>query len=422
MSKNNQDAVIVEGFRTPFVKSGQDFENMPAEELGAYTLRELLERTQIAPSEIEGVILGNTVNTMDSPNIARTVSLRASLPPSVFATTVQRMDISSLESVTSAATKIKYGLANTLIAGGVESMSQMPILLSSGITKIIKQIIQSETWKEKAKPLLSLRLSDLKLQFMNRKRLIDSFSDLSQGQTAEALSEDFHISRKEQDDFTLMSFQKACLAQKKGKWKEEIVPVFPPTDFELVEEDTELKNTPSLHQLSEFLPCFDNNYGTVTSGNSSVAADGAALLLIMNKEKAESLGYQALASIHSFAFTGMESRKQGLGPVYASEKVLKQTNFQIKDINLFEINETFSVQTLACLKAFESSALGTVDPEKCNVNGGALALGHPLSATTSRMILNLTKEMKRQQVEWGLVASGMCEGQAGALILKNISN
>lgn len=422
MSKNNQDAVIVEGFRTPFVKSGQNFQNISAEELGAYTLRELIERTQISPKEVEGVTLGNTVNSMDSPNIARTVSLTAGLPSSVFATTVQRMDISSLESVTSAAMKIKSGLANTLIAGGVESMSQLPILLSSGITKIIKQIIQSKTWKEKAKPLLSVRLSDLKPQFMNRKMLIDSFSDLSQGQTAEALSEEFHISRKEQDEFTLTSFQKACQAKKKGKWKEEIIPVFPPNDFELVEEDTELENTPSLHQLSELSPCFDNDYGTVTSGNSSSPADGATLLLIMNKEKAESLGYQALASIHSFTFTGLESRKQGLGPVYASEKALKQANLQIKDIHLFEINETFSVQTLACLKAFESSALGAVDPEKCNVNGGALALGNPLSATAARMILNLTKEMKRQQVEWGLMASGMYEGQAGALILKNISN
>ena len=422
MSKNNQEAVIVEGFRTPFVKSGKNFEHMSAEELGSHTLRELLERTHIDPKEIEGVILGNTVNSMDSPNLGRIVSLRAGLSPSISATTVQRMDISSLESVVSATIKITAGLANTLIAGGVESMSQMPIFLNSGITKIIKQIIQSETWKEKAKQTLSLRLSDLKLHFVDKTILIDSFSGLHQGQTAEALSDNFHISRKEQDEFTLMSFEKACLAQKKGKWKEEIVPVFPPTNFELVEEDTELENQPSLHQLSELPSFFDKDYSTVTSGNSSFPADGAALLLIMSKEKAQSLGYQPLASIYSFACIGAEPRTQGLGPVYASEKALKKANLQIKDINLFEINEAFSAQTLACLKAFESSTPGAVDPEKCNVNGGALALGNPLSATPARMILSLTKEMKRQQVEWGLVTAGMCEGQASALILKNISD
>ncbi len=428
MSENNEDAVIVEGFRTPFVKSGKNFENMSVEELASHTLRELLERTQIDPKEIEGVILGNTVNSMDSPNLARTVSLLSGLPASVSATTVKRMDISSLESVVSATIKIKAGLANTMIAGGVENMSQMPILLNSGMTKIIKQIMQSKTWIEKAKQTLSLRLSDLKLQFADKKILIDSFSGLHQEQIAKALSDNFHISRKEQDEFTLMSFEKALAAQKKGKWKEEIVPVFPPPDFEWVEEDTELENKPSLHQLSELPSFFDKDHGTVTSGNSSFPADGAVLFLIMSKEKAKALGYQPLASIHSFACIGTESHTQGLGPVYASEKALKQAHLQIKDINLFEINEAFSAQALACLKAFESSALtenstslGAVDPSKCNVNGGSLALGNPLSATTARMILSLTKEMKRQQVEWGLVTSGMCEGQAGAFILKNIS-
>lgn len=422
MFKNSQDAVIVEGFRSPFVKCSKNFENMSAEELGFYVLRELLERTQIDPTGIEGIILGNTVNSTDHPNLARIVSLRAELPFSISAITIQRMDISSLESVISAATKITAGLAKTLIAGGVESMSQMPILLSHGITKIIKQVTQSKKWTEKAKRILSSQISDLKLQFINKKIFIDSFSGLSQGQMAEALRNDFHISRKEQDEFTLKSFQKANMAKKNGKWREEIVPVFPPVDFELVEEDTELENQLSLHQLSELSSSFDKDYGTITSGNSSFPADGAAFLLIMNKERAKSLGYKPLASIHSFACTGVEPKMQGLGPVFASKKALKGAHLQLKDINLFEINETSSAQTLACLKAFESFSMGTVELEKCNVNGGALALGNPLSATTARMILSLAKEMKRQQVEWGLVADGVCEGQAGALILRNISD
>ena len=428
MSKNNKDAVIIEGFRTPFVKSGQDFQNMPAEELGAWILRELLERTQIALNEIEEVILANIINPISPPNIARVIALRAGLSPSISAITAQSMD--TLDSVISSVIKIKSGLTNTLISGGVESMSHQPIFFSSKLTKIIKKIIESNNWKDKVKQILFLRPSDMKFQFADRKLFINSVSSLNQAQTAEILSEEFHFSRTEQDEFALMSFQKACLAQKNGKWKEEIVPIFPPADFKLVDKDTALEKKLSMHCLSELQPCFDLDYGTITSGNSSFTADGAALLLIMSREKATALGYQPIVSIHSFASIGVEPRKQGLGPVYASEKVLKQVDLQIKDINLFEINEAFSAQTLACLKAFESSvfaekylgqksAMGEVNPKKCNVNGGALALGDPLSATGSRMILSLMKEMKRQQAEWGLVATGICNGQSSALILKN---
>ena len=431
MSKNNKEAVIVEGFRTPFVKSGQDFQDMSAEELGIWVLRELLERTQMDLNEIEEVILGNIINSLDQPNMARAVAMRAGLPQNVFA---QKTSVSPLESVFSSTTKINSGLVNTVIVGGVESMSQALVAPGPGLTKIIKKVIQSKTWKNRVKHILSLRLSDIKFQFTDQKLFFNSITSWDSGKIVECLSEHFHISRKEQDEFTLMSFQKACQAQKRGTWKEEIVPVFPPADFELVEKDPNLENIPSLHFLSELKPCFNGDHGTVTAGNSSFPSDGAALLLIMNEEKAKTLGYKPLVSIHSFS-----PCKCGIPgniirvPCVPREQALKQVNLQIKDIDLFEIDESFSVQILACLKAFKSPelagnpseknfVLGEVDPEKCNVNGGALALGHPLSATPIRMILNLAKEMNRRQVKWGMVVSGVCQGQAGALILKNILN
>ena len=423
MSKNNKDAVIVDGFRTPFVKSNQNFKNISAKQLGAWLLRELLERTQVPINEIEGLILGNTNAT---ENIAPSIALRAGLKPSTPATTLKQKDLSSLESIISAVTKIKYGLANTLIAGGVENMSQTPVILNSNLTKIRKEIKDAKKWKDKIKYIKSLRLSDVFFPFVDDSSFMDPAFSLNQKKIAESLSEEFYISREEQDEYTKLSFEKACLAQKNGKWKEEIVPVFPPTDFEMVQKDFHPDHRLQTPYESE--PYF--KHGTVTSGNSSFYADGAAFLLIMSREKAQSLGYQPLVSIHSIAYADTKSQKKGLGAVYATAKVLEKSNLNLEDVGLFEMNEDFSAQTLAYFKAFESSlfnteelglkqALGKIKPEKYNVNGGSLALGHPVSATVARMVLNLAKEMNKQNVKWGLTAAGMCEGQAGALLLEN---
>ncbi len=433
MFKNNREVVIVEGFRTPFVPSGQNFQNMPAEELGAWLIRELLERTEIALDEVEEVVLSNIVNSSGHSNIAYTIAVRAGLPHSIFATTVRRMDISSLESVFVSADKIRCGLADTLIAGGVESMSQAPILLESGLTKAIKKIIQSKTWKEKVKSVFSLRQSDIRFQFADKKLCINSLSGLNRRQIAEILSEIFYISREEQDAFVLVSCEKARRAQKEGRWKEEIVPVFPPGDFELIEKDKGLDSEPSMHYLSELPAYFKEDHGSVTVGNSSAYADGSAVLLMMSREKAKALGYRPLVSVHSFARDGAGFQLDNLGLARAVEKVLQPAGLKIKNIDLFEVDESFSVQALACLKTLGSflfgkgcakggAGFGEMNPEKCNVNGGALALGNPLSATPVRMILNLAKEMRRRKVEWGLMAEGIHNEQAGALLLKNISD
>lgn len=423
MSKNSKDVVIIDGFRTPFVKSHQNFKNMSSEQLGAWLLRELLERTQIPTHEIEGLILGNTNAT---ENMAPSIALRAGLKPSTPATTLKQTDLSSLESIISVVTKIKHGLANTLIAGGVDNMSQIPVTLNAHLAKIRKEIKNSKPWKDKIKYIQSLRFSDLLSPFVDNSSFMDPYFNLSQKKIAESLSEEFYISREEQDEYTKMSFEKAHLAQKNGKWKGEIVPVFPPTDFEMIQKDSNVdQKLPSSYKPQPYF-----KHGTVTSGNSSFYADGAAFLLIMSRERAESLGYKPLVSIHSAAYANKKSPKKGLGAVYATAKVLEKSKLNLVDIDLWEMNEDFSAQTLSYFKAFESSVfnteelgqkqtLGKIKPEKYNVNGGSLALGHPVSATVARMVLNLAKEMNRQNVKWGLTAAGMCEGPAGALLLEN---
>ena len=420
MSKNSNKAVIIEGFRTPFVKTGQDFQDMSAEALGIGVLRELLERTQIDFNEIEEVVLSNIINSLDHFNLTRAVTMKVGLPQHVFAS---QCSYSCLENVCNAATKIQSDLVRTIIVGGVESLSQALIAPGPSLTKVIKKTLQSTTWKNRLKNILSLRPKDIQVQFTDQNLFFHSISGGDSRQKAEELSEAFHISRKEQDDFTLMSFQKASQAQKKGIWTEEIVPLFPPPDFELMSKDPNLENIPNLHFLSELKPCFNGDYGTVTEGNSSFPADGAAVLLMMNEEKATTLGYKPLVYIDSFFRINMDSREYNEGLLYSVKQTLKQAKLNIKDIDLFEIDESFSVKALACLKSFKClDNPKEVDPKKCNVNGGALAIGHPLSATPIRMILSLTKEMNRRQGEWGMVISGSCEGEVEVMILKNALN
>ena len=463
MLTNTKTVVIVEGLRTPFVPAGGKFENMPAEELSAYLLRELLQRTQIPVNEVGEFILSNTLNSIHTPQIAQTVGARAGLvAPCVFTSTENKTN--ALEIVFSAVEKARTNGAGAVIAGGVENMSQAPILLAPGLTKIIKKITQAKTRKDKLKQALSLKMGDIKLLRAGGwgGATGAGFSKLSREWKAEMLSKKFHILREEQDAFTLMSFQKADRAGQEGRWREEVVPVFPPVDFELVDKDLHLENAPSARDLSAYLTLWDKDCGSVTRGNSAPPADGSALLLLMNREKAQALGYNPLAEIYHFARVSVPPHQQGWETALVVEKLLKQAKLLATDIDLFEIDEDFAVQTPACLKALGMGLTAgpglsdegrgtvqspvnpavnqavdqavnpavnqtvdptinlTVDPEKCNVNGGALALGNPLSAGPFRMVLTLTKEMNKRHAKWGVVAhNGDGAGSACALLLKN---
>ena len=407
MSKIGPSAVIVEGFRTPFIFSGGELQDMPAEDLGAFLLKELVERSKIDSKEIQEVILSNIVNSAEHSNIAYTIAVRAGLDRSIFAETVRRADLSSLQSLFISAGKIQLSLKNTIVAGGVENMSQAPLLTGPRLRKTIRKFNQSRTWKEKIKCALRFRLSDIKLEWAGHKLLEDPLSGLSRAYRAEQLSEIFHISHAQQEEFSLNSFEKALKTQKTRKTKTEIVPLFPPADFPFVAKDKAPAHKRAKDSFSQPQTFF----------NSAFSADGAAMLLLMNKEKAKALGYKTLVTIYSFAHSGRECRKLSEpGLVHAVEQTLHKAGLSIKDIGLFEIDESFAVQALSILKVLSEE----LDPAKCNVNGGALALGDPVSATRSRMTLNLAKEMKRRQVEWGLlVSTGMGLGQAGAMLLKN---
>ena len=403
MSLNHKPsiAVIVDGFRTPFVKSNTVFKDMSALDLGAWTVRELLERTEITRPQVEGVIVGNTMNCVEETQFAHLLSTKAGLCSPSF--TVHNRDLSSLDSVIISSLKIQTGQANMLIAGGVENMSRAPLFLDFQLTKKIKNIIQSAKWKDKLKEIGMLRPSDFKLHFAEKKELSEPI--LGWSKTTDQLLKLFPTSKKEQKDFTLKSVEKASLAQQKGIGKEEIIPVFPPPEFKIVRD------------CVPFLP------------TSFRGTDGATFLLIMSEEKAKALGYRPLVKIHSYTQTAVSFGYQGLGPVIAVEKLLRSSGLKIQDLDLWEIDEVFPLQALCCFKAFGYKAwtekyfgyaLGEIPSEKYNVNGSALALGHPLSAGGARLLLNLAKEMKRKKVKWGVASAGVYGHQASALLLENI--
>lgn len=428
MAISSEKVVIAEGLRTPFVKMGKELKGFHPADLVFQNLRELLFRSSVPREEIDEVIIGNVANLPDAANIARVAALRSGLLQ-VSAFTVHRNCASSLESVVTGAAKIKAGLVRTVIAGGVESMSQAPFLFPQSFQDFAIQL-ERASFMNKIKKLFSFRLKLIKPRSALREALTDPFTGLNMGQTAEILAKEFQISRSLQDEFSLESHQRAIAAQ--SKLKEELFPVLCEFENKMVDEDQGPRRSLNKDKLKGLLPCFDAEYGTITAGNSCSMSDGSSLVILMEEQRAREKGLTPLSRIRSMAFCGLEPKKMGLGPAYAIPLALSQAGLTLKDMNLIEINEAFAAQVLACLKALASprfardklnlsQAVGEVNSDFLNVNGGAIALGHPVSATGSRMILTLSKEMKRRKVQFGLVALCIGGGQGGAIVLENVS-
>lgn len=425
-----KEVVLVAGLRSPFSKAGTDFKSFHPADMGAQVLKELLTQVNLPGDKIDEVIIGNVGNPSDAANIARVVALRAGLPQSVSAYSVHRNCASALESASTAYDKIRSGSADIVIAGGVENMSQYPLLFTQRFSNIFGEFAFSKTLVKKLKALKKLKLKDLMPRISVIEGLTDPFVGLSMGQTAEILAKEFKITREEQDEFALKSHKKAVAG--KDKLVEEIMPLFiPPKLKTVLEKDNGPREKQTIESLKKLKPYFDRKYGSVTVGNACPLTDGAVMLLLMSKEKAQELGLKPLAYIRSYAYAGCDPSRMGLGPVYATAKLLAKQNISLEDIGLIELNEAFSAQVLACQKAFASKdfckkelgldkAMGEILPDKLNVNGGAVAIGHPVGATGSRLILTLAKQMQRQNVRWGLATLCIGGGQGGALLLEKI--
>lgn len=421
---------IIEGIRTPMGRAQGSFAKVGADDLGAYALKELLYRTDIPESMIDEVIFGNVSQPANAANIARVIALKAGLDQHIPAATVHRNCASGMEALSAAANKVLAGEAQVVVAGGTESMSNIPLLFGKKMTALFGALMRAKTLGQKMAVLSRFRLSFLAPVIGLVEGLTDPICGLIMGLTAENLSREFHIGREEQDQFALESHQKATRALEAGVFDDETFPVPIPKSYEdVLREDESPRKNQNIEALAKLRPYFDRKNGTVTVGNSCPVTDGAGAVMVMSESKAESMGLKPMGYLKAYAYSGLEPERMGLGPVYATNKVLEKANMNLSDIDLFEMNEAFAAQVLANLRAFESDkfaqeflnrpkALGEIDRQKLNVNGGAIALGHPVGMTGIRLVITLLKEMKRRGLQTGCASLCVGGGQGASFILE----
>lgn len=417
---------IIEGLRTPYCKAPGALRPLQADDLGAFIVKELLARVHLNADDIDELIFGNVLTPPHATNIARVIAVKGGLPVHVPSFTVSRNCASGLEALSSSANKLWLDRNEIMIAGGSESMSHFPILFSEKMRDFLNRLSRSKGLGQRLAAFLTFRPSLLYPVFPE---IADPLCGLSMGQTAEILSREFKITRTEQDKFALRSHQRATQAIKDGRMAEEIIPIPVPPDFKVQQQDEGPRANTTLEALSQLKPVFDKLTGTVTAGNSSPITDGAAAVVLMKESKAKQLGLRPLGYFVDYAEAGLEPSRMGLGPVFATSRLLKRTGRTLNQIDLIEINEAFAAQVLAVQKAFASDefakrelgrdkAIGTIDPDKLNVNGGAIALGHPLGASGTRLVITLLRELKRRGLQTGLATLCIGGGQGQAALLE----
>jgi acetyl-CoA acetyltransferase family protein len=420
---------IVDGIRTPFAKAGTTFADTEAVDLGKTVVGLLVARTGIDPSKIEEVIIGCVAQPADSANVGRVVALRAGIPESVPAITVHRNCASGFEAVTQAAEKILAGRGDIFVVGGVESMSQIPLLYSHEAAKKFGAFARAKGLPKKLSVLSSFRPADFQPRIGLQLGLSDPVCGFNMGQTAEIVSRDFNITREEQDAFAMRSHRKAVAARE--KLRQEITAVYLPKAKNVqafMDQDNGPRENQTMEALGKLKPAFEPGTGTVTAGNSSQITDGAAALLLMTERALKQSGLSPLGRLEGYAYAGLDPSRMGLGPVYAIHRAEQRTGLGLKDAEIIEINEAFAAQVIASQKAAKSddycrdhlqreTPLGEIPDEILNVNGGGIALGHPVGVTGSRLVLTALKELHRRKANRALVSLCVGGGQGGALWL-----
>jgi acetyl-CoA C-acetyltransferase/acetyl-CoA acyltransferase len=418
---------ILAGVRTPFAKAGGPFRRVPAYELGRIAASELISRAELDPARIDEVVFGNCAMPAEAANPARVVALRAGVPERVPAFTVHRNCASGMEAVAGAVYRIAAGDAALVLAGGMENMTQIPLQYTAEYAEWLEGLMRAKTPVAKLGRLAAFRPRMLTPRIALAEGLTDLVCGLNMGQTAEVLAREFRITREQQDAYALQSHQRAIAARE--RLREEIVPVFAAPTYECVRDDVGPREGQTIEALARLKPYFDRRNGTVTVGNACQVTDGAAALLIGDEASARGWPAPPLGRIRAFAFSGLSPARMGLGPVYASAIALKRAGLELADMELVEINEAFAAQVLACQAAARSEAfakselgrdraLGELPAERLNVNGGAIALGHPVGTSGARLLLTLLHEMRRRGARLGLATLCVGGGQGAAFVLE----
>jgi acetyl-CoA acyltransferase len=426
-SRRGRRVAIVAGVRTPFAKSGTVFRDVSAVALARHAARELLYRSEIDAREIDEVVFSQVVPSAVTPNVAREVSLLPQLPPSVPAYTLNRACASAAQAINNAADQILLGHADAILAGGVESLSDIPILHSRRFSQVLVDASKARSFGARAAVIGRVRPRDL---VPVTPAIAEPSTGETMGQSAEKMAKENGIGREEQDRLALMSHQRAAAATADGRLTAEIAPWFSgPEMDQVITADNGVRSDTSLDALAKLKPVFDRRYGSVTAGNSSPLTDGAAAVLLMAEEKAKALGHEPLAYIRSYAVSAVDPGWQLLmGPVFSVPKALERAELTWKELGLVEIHEAFAAQVLSNVQAWGSQAwadrlglsapVGEVDWERTNVSGGSIAIGHPFAATGARLVTTLANEMRRRDVQFGLISICAQGGMGYAMVLE----
>jgi acetyl-CoA acyltransferase len=419
---------VVRGLRTPFARSGTHYGHLSALDLGKLVVTELVQRSGLNPSEIQEVVFGNVIPSVKAPNIAREIVLGTGLPRAIPGFSVSMACASANQSITAASDMIARGYVDTVIAGGSESLSDIPILFSKKFSDALVTASKQKSVGGKLGAFSKIRPKDLA---PDAPAIAESTTGLTMGQSAEKMAKANGITREAQDKFALQSHHRAAAATESGRFKEEVMPVVvPPTFDNVVETDNLIRGDSTLEAMAKLRPVFDRKYGTITAGNASPLTDGAAAVLLMSEEKAKAIGVKPIGFIRSYAYAATDPFDQLLqGPVFALPLALERAKVKLEEIGVIEMHEAFAAQVLSNIqwigskkiaqeKLGRSEPVGDIDPEKINRTGGSIALGHPFGATGARIVTTVCNELQRTGEQYGLVTVCAAGGIGVAMVLE----
>jgi acetyl-CoA acyltransferase len=435
MAKNGMDdgralrrVAVVAGLRTPFVKANGAFGRLSALDLGKAVVGELVARSNLPRKDLDLVVYGQVIPSVMAPNIAREIVLGLGLPARVDSWSVSRACATAIQATTSAADQIALGHVDVAIAGGAESLSDVPITVSRPLAEALTAAARAKDLPTKVKAFAHLSPRDL---LPVAPSIAERTTGLTMGESAEKMARENGISREDQDKFAKRSHDLAAKAWEEGRYADEVMHVHLPPDYDrVIAEDDFVRKDATLEKMASLKPAFDKRYGTITAGNSSGLTDGASALLLMAEEKARALGIEPLGYLRSYAYAAIDPGWQLLmGPAFATPIALDRARITMRDIDLVDMHEAFAAQVLSNVKAFASKTfaeeklgrsepIGEIDVERLNVNGGSIALGHPFAATGGRMILNTLNELKRRGKNLGLVTLCAAGGLGAAVVVE----
>ncbi|HEV7920815.1 MAG TPA: acetyl-CoA C-acyltransferase FadI [Thermoanaerobaculia bacterium] len=419
---------VIQGIRTPFAKSGTHYAHLSALDLGKLVVAELIERSGLDPNEVQDVVFGNVIPSVKAPNIGREIVLGTGLPKKIPGFTVGEACASANQAMTSAADMIFRGYADTVIAGGAESLSDVPILFSKNFSEALVASSKGKSVGAKLGAFRGIKLKDLA---PDTPAIAESTTGLTMGESAEKMAKENGITREAQDRFALQSHQRAAAAWASGRFKEEVMTVVVPPKYDnVVETDNTIRGDSTLEQMAKLRPVFDRKYGTLTAGNSSPLTDGAAAVMLMSEDKAKALGLKPIGFIKSYAYAATDPFDQLLqGPVFALPTALERAKIKLEEIGVIEMHEAFAAQVLSNIqwigskkiaqeKLNRAEPLGQIDPEKINRTGGSIALGHPFGATGARIVTTVCNELQHTGEQYGLVTVCAAGGIGVAMVLE----